>query len=117
MLPRLNPVLKRIIEVARTVRGQQALVAAAARGVSADGHALADPFEKKDAMAELKGTLEEALGLVQSWGIEIKDPERGLVDFYAERNGQIVYLCFLYGEDDLRWWHTLEGGFAGRQPL
>lgn len=117
MLPRLIPILKRVVEVARTVRGQQALVAAAAKGVSADGHALADPFEKSDAMAELNRTLEEAVGLIHSWGIELKDAERGLVDFYAERNGQIVYLCFLYGEDDLRWWHTLEGGFAGRQPL
>jgi len=117
MLPRLVPILKRVVEVARTVRGQQALVAAAARGVTADGHGLADPFEKSDTMAQLNRTLEEAVALIRSWGIELKDAERGLVDFYAERNGQIVYLCFLYGEDDVKWWHTLEGGFAGRQPL
>src|SRR5690349_4219574 len=96
MVPRLIPVLRRIVESTRTVRGQQQLVAAAARGASADGHALADPFEK-DTMQKLNRTFEEAVALVNSWGIEIKDPERGLVDFYAERNGQIVYLCFLLG--------------------
>ncbi len=117
MLPRVIPILKRMVEMAQTVRGQQAAVAAAARGVTADGHALADPFAKSDAMEGLKQTFDEALGLMRAWGIEVKDAERGLIDFYAERDGDVVYLCFLLGEEDIRFWHTLEGGFAGRRRL
>ena len=117
MLPRVIPILKRMVEMAQTVRGQQAAVAAAARGVTADGHALADPFAKSDAMEGLKQAFDEALGLMRAWGIEIKDAERGLIDFYAERDGDVVYLCFLLGEEDIRFWHTLEGGFAGRRRL
>jgi hypothetical protein len=50
-------------------------------------------------------------------GIEIKDLARGLVDFPHWREGEEVYLCWLYGEDDIEYWHTLDGGFAGRTPL
>ncbi|HZP82078.1 MAG TPA: DUF2203 domain-containing protein [Chthonomonadaceae bacterium] len=50
-------------------------------------------------------------------GIEIKDLARGLVDFPHWREGEEVYLCWLYGEDDIAYWHTLDGGFAGRTPL
>ena len=47
----------------------------------------------------------------------MKDPERGLIDFYHERDGQVVYLCWQLGEPDIEWWHDTEAGFAGRQPL
>jgi hypothetical protein len=51
-------------------------------------------------------------------GIEIKDLDRGLIDFpYKRANGQVVYLCYLLGEDTIAYWHTIEGGFQGRQPL
>ena len=51
-------------------------------------------------------------------GIEIKDFNRGLIDFPHKRaNGEVVYLCYLLGEAELHAWHTIEGGFAGRRPL
>ena len=40
-----------------------------------------------------------------------------LIDFRHERAGEVVYLCFLLGEGSLAYWHTTDGGFAGRQPL
>jgi hypothetical protein len=42
----------------------------------------------------------------------LKDPERGLIDFYSEREGRVVYLCYLLGEPDLLYWHDLDTGFA-----
>ncbi len=57
------------------------------------------------------------LQMISSLGVEIKDLERGLCDFPALRDGQIVYLCWLLGEDRIEWWHDMEAGFAGRQPL
>lgn len=57
------------------------------------------------------------LQMISSLGVEIKDLERGLCDFPALREGRIVYLCWLLGEDRIEWWHDQEAGFAGRQPL
>ncbi len=50
-------------------------------------------------------------------GCELKDLEQGLVDFYARLNGQLVYLCWREGEDEIRFWHPLEGGFGAREAL
>ncbi len=51
-------------------------------------------------------------------GIEIKDFNRGLIDFpHLRANGEEVYLCFLLGEPQIVSWHSLEGGFAGRKEL
>ncbi|HEX4948286.1 MAG TPA: DUF2203 domain-containing protein [Blastocatellia bacterium] len=61
--------------------------------------------------------LMDQLQTIHSLGVEIKDLERGLCDFPALREGRVVYLCWLLGEDRIEWWHDLEAGFAGRQPL
>ena len=58
-----------------------------------------------------------AMKALEEMGIEVRDPETGLIDFPAERDGQTVYLCFRLGEDRVAWWHPPETGFAGRQPL
>lgn len=50
-------------------------------------------------------------------GVVVKDIVTGLVDFPHEFEGRIVYLCWKFGEDDLAWWHEIEDGFAGRQPI
>lgn len=50
-------------------------------------------------------------------GAEVKDPDSGLVDFPALRGRETVLLCWQLGEDEIGYWHTLEGGFAGRRPL
>ncbi len=50
-------------------------------------------------------------------GVLIKDVNIGLLDFPALRNGREVYLCWQYGEDDIAFWHEVDAGFAGRQPI
>ncbi len=50
-------------------------------------------------------------------GIIIRDLQRGLIDFPAVRDGREVYLCWVYGEERIEFWHDLDTGFAGRQPL
>ncbi|HLH73535.1 MAG TPA: DUF2203 domain-containing protein [Chloroflexota bacterium] len=62
---------------------------------------------------ELKAIFEQITAL----GCEVKDLERGLVDFPSQREGRVVYLCWKRGEDQIRFWHELDAGFAGRQPL
>ena len=50
-------------------------------------------------------------------GVLIKDVNIGLLDFPALRNGREVYLCWQHGEDDIAFWHEVDAGFAGRQPI
>ncbi len=61
--------------------------------------------------------LNACLTTLQELGVELKDLDQGLVDFPSYRNGQLVYLCWKRGEDRIRFWHSLESGFTGRQPL
>jgi hypothetical protein len=49
--------------------------------------------------------------------IQIKDVERGLIDFPSIREGREVFLCWQSGEDDIEHWHELDSGFAGREPI
>jgi hypothetical protein len=55
----------------------------------------------------------ELIGL----GIQVRDPQTGLIDFLSERDGEEIFLCWRLGEDAVAWWHPIDSGFAGRQPL
>jgi hypothetical protein len=50
-------------------------------------------------------------------GVVLKDAEKGLCDFPYIKDGRIVYLCWQLGEDSIQYWHEVETGFAGREPL
>jgi hypothetical protein len=49
-------------------------------------------------------------------GVEFKGPD-GLCDFYSIIDGREVFLCWRLGEPEVSYWHDLDSGFAGRQPL
>jgi hypothetical protein len=68
--------------------------------------------------AELLVKLTGLMSKVESFGVQLKDLERGLVDFPSLRDGRVVLLCWQVGEgDELEWWHDVDAGFAGRTPL
>ena len=51
-------------------------------------------------------------------GVQLKDYSRGLIDFPSMRDDRVVLLCWQLGDgDEIEWWHEVEAGFAGRQPL
>ena len=50
-------------------------------------------------------------------GVLLKDAEKGLCDFPYIRKGKVVYLCWQLGEERIEYWHDIETGFAGREPL
>ena len=51
-------------------------------------------------------------------GVEVKDPDRGLIDFPTKMRGREVYLCWQLGEGErISFWHDLETGFAGRKII
>ena len=59
----------------------------------------------------------EVLREFQTREIQLKDLDRGLLDFPAIMDGREVFLCWESGEDDIEFWHDLETGYAGREPL
>jgi hypothetical protein len=54
---------------------------------------------------------------IAAHGAQVKDIDEGLIDFPAVRGGETVLLCWKLGEDEIRYWHTVEDGFAGRREL
>jgi hypothetical protein len=64
-------------------------------------------FEKFDAL----------IHRIQATDVLIKDVNLGLLDFLALKDGREVYLCWQYGEGDIAFWHEIEAGYAGRQPI
>lgn len=61
--------------------------------------------------------LQKHLACFRELDIQIKDLERGLVDFPAFIAGKEVFLCWEHDEDDIEFWHDLDTGFAGRERL
>jgi hypothetical protein len=61
--------------------------------------------------------IKEAFAEFQNREIQIKDVDRGLVDFPAFVGGKEVFLCWEQDEDDIEFWHDLDTGYAGREPL
>lgn len=66
---------------------------------------------------EASQTAGRALAELNGLAIQVRDPEKGLIDFPAERDGEEIFLCWRLGEDTVAWWHPIDSGFAGRQPL
>jgi hypothetical protein len=79
-----------------------------------------DPGELARVEAEIG---EQAKGVarcvneIHGLGAEVKDADEGLIDFPALRGEEEVLLCWKLGEDEIEYWHSVEGGFAGRRPL
>ena len=61
--------------------------------------------------------LHEYIAELRALGVEPKSGEEGLVDFPALLNGRKVYLCWKLGEARVLYWHELEAGYVGRQPV
>ncbi len=64
-------------------------------------------------VARLQGYVEELMEV----GVELKGPLDGLVDFPTQIDGKPALLCWKLGEPIVGFWHDLDSGFAGRQPL
>jgi hypothetical protein len=70
-------------------------------------------------MRDVEGRLREHLAELQRIGCYYKDWsfDKGLVDFPARIEGREVLLCWRTDEDHVTWFHPVEEGFAGRQPI
>lgn len=54
---------------------------------------------------------------LEEMGAVLKDPRTGLVDFYGNVEGKLVWLCWKYGESEVNHYHALDEGFSGRKAI
>lgn len=119
LLPQIREELEAMQTCKREVDAIRADLEHAADKSSGNGHvkdesALAKKRQHAESLVE---EMNRRLQRFNEWGIELKGLEEGLVDFPSERHGRPVYLCWKQGEDRIEWWHDIDAGFAGRQPL
>lgn len=57
------------------------------------------------------------VGSIHQNGCFLKDADLGLIDFFGIIEGRMVCLCWRLGEDKVRYWHEVNDGYAGREPL
>ena len=113
LLPLLRPRVARLIAAwRRLIAAREQVVAILERKPRAD---LGGP-PLTQAAADIMSA-QNAMVSIQALGVDLKDPATGLLDFPTLRDGVEVYLCWRYGEPKVGFWHPIETGFAGRQPL
>ena len=86
----------------------------AGNGGNVEPHELAEVQQQLD--EEVAG-IARCVARIHELGALVKDLDAGLVDFPATRDGQDVLLCWRLGEDEIGFWHGLDEGFSGRNPL
>jgi hypothetical protein len=114
LLPTVRGIVARVQRAhARVSAGQDAARQAAERARLGGGGIVGGSVYVA-ALSELA----EHAGRLEALGVQLKDYARGLIDFPSMREGRVVLLCWQMGEGDrVEWWHDVEAGFAGRQPL
>ena len=111
MLQLIKPSVKRMIELKKILddRGYDIFRHQFFGGIGPNGTGV---FPKE--MEELV----EIVRKITNYGVQVKGVDNGLLDFpHIRRNGEEVYLCWMQGEDHIRFWHTIPGGFAGRKSI
>ena len=71
----------------------------------------------REALEQAQREAAEILSEIGSHGVQVKDPDRGLLDFPTVVEGRPALLCWQVGEERIEFWHTIEDGFAGRRPI
>lgn len=114
LLPTVRPILLKIQARHNRITAYRESAQAAANSAKLGGGGMESGSVYVKSLYELgKLTLD-----LDALGIQLKDYSRGLIDFPSMREGRIVLLCWQLGEgEEIEWWHDLETGFAGRQPL
>lgn len=112
LLVEIHPIVEEIIRIhdaviQRRPEAWPAIAAAAGNGGSRQASLLVSEFEQ----------LRKLVHKVQDQGVIIKDMGIGLLDFPSLREGREVYLCWKYGEEQIDFWHDVDAGFTGRQPI
>lgn len=116
----VRPVVERLVRAKRELDRTENRIDVLTVALSGAGESNPDRVELSE-LGQRRKTLgveiERHLRTLHRRGCVVKDVDRGLLDFYAVSGDRLIFLCWQLGEDEVSHWHTLEGGFASRQPL
>jgi len=114
LLPNVRTIVQKIQRAHEKLSRFRDEAKKAAEAAEQGGGGITDGVAYAAALTALTVEIQE----LESLGVQLKDFERGLVDFPSLRDGRVVLLCWQMGEgDELEWWHDVDAGFAGRTPL
>jgi hypothetical protein len=120
LLPVLEALLKRAIEGKKEAESIEGRMQELARKIFLSGGLLVDIARVRRQRAALESHLQsvkDSVAEIDAIGVQVKDLDTGLLDFPCEIDGEIVLLCWKLGESRIDYWHTVEDGFRGRQPI
>ena len=114
LLPSVRQLLKRLQRFRQRLAAYKAEARQAAEQADQGGGGIAGGLLYARLLTNFAGEMSN----LEAMGVQLKDFERGLVDFPSLRDGRVVLLCWQLDEgDELEWWHDMDAGFGGRTPL
>jgi hypothetical protein len=116
LIPRLRPLLAALQVERQRMQEEIRKLNELTPAMQQNGHAI-EAAEREAMILELGESVREKLDQFEELGIDVKDIERGVIDFPSEREGRIVYLCWQIDEETVSHWHELDHGYRGRRPL
>lgn len=119
LLPRVESLLREIQELRVQVTEQEERLVEYRAKLMGNGHQLGDGLQHLQAsVTTANAEIARRVRNITALGVLVKDLDMGLIDFPMLRDGHEVYLCWRLGEGSrIAWWHEIDSGFAGRQPL
>jgi hypothetical protein len=119
MLPLVQRIVEDVVVVSKDIverRERLAQIKSGRRSESRDAYS-EELAQVEDELEKERSRLYEYADELRELGVELKDGLVGLVDFPAQMDDRVVYLCWKLGESELLHWHELDAGFSGRQAL
>ncbi len=120
LLPVLESLLKRAIEVRGSAQSVESNLNGLTQRIFLSGGMKIDSANvarQRADMEELMKQVRESIAEIDAIGVQVKDLDAGLLDFPCRVDDQVVLLCWRMGEPAIEYWHTVEAGFQGRQPV
>jgi hypothetical protein len=120
LLPILESLLRRAIDAKASAGLAEAELQMLSQNIFLAGGMLIDVAavaRKRMGQRTAVQQAQDAIQEIDSIGVQVKDLDKGLLDFPFQTGEQIVLLCWQLGEAKIDYWHTVEAGFQGRQPL
>lgn len=116
LVPELRPLIAAMQLEQRRMQDELARLHELTPAMQQNGYA-ARAADHERLIIELGESIREKLDQLELMGIDVKDIERGVIDFPSERDGRIVYLCWHVDEETITHWHEIDDGYQGRQRL
>ena len=120
LLPQVEKQVRRAVSTKAVLQEAQSEIEGVSEKVRLTGGAMVDRSKLRDTIARRDAAaveLRDTLTALQERGCLVKDLDLGLLDFPTRFRGEEVYLCWKLGEPAIAFWHAVNEGYRGRQPI